>query len=123
MAAIRSAPAGMSVLSAFRSGMRESVNQLPEDTWADLTERTQLALTVPAVRARFADELLRTADVMAEAVGDRTGRGASDPLVRTFTGALLGAAMIAFYDAHFYRPGFCEGFAPPLQRLAAGLTL
>lgn len=120
--AIRSAPADQSVVAAFRNGLKEAHQQLPAELWADLTERTELAMTVPAVRARFIDEMARTADILAAVVAERTGRQARDPEVRTFTGAVLGVATIAFFDAGFDLARYFEEFDRGLAQLETGLA-
>src|SRR5262249_9447248 len=93
---------------------------------------TQLAMPVPAVRARMLAELARTTQVLAEAVAERTGRDPSDFAVRTLAGAVVGVAMAAYFGE---ADGFMAlddqtqlaTFADKLQRglglLEAGLPL
>jgi AcrR family transcriptional regulator len=57
--------------------------------------RMLLTFTVPEVRARWINELVRSFRVLAEAVAVRAGRPADDVRVRTFVGAVLGVMMVA----------------------------
>ena len=57
--------------------------------------RMLLTFTVPEVRARWINELVRSFRVLAEAVAVRAGRPADDIRVRTFVGAVLGVMMVA----------------------------
>ena len=69
-----------------------------EAEWAQMRQMTELAMTVPAVRARMLAELARTTQVLAEALAERTGRDPGDFAVRTLAGAVVGVAMAAYFD-------------------------
>ena len=60
-------------------------------------ERVRMALTfsVPEVRARWINELVRAFRTLAEAVAARAGRPADDVRVRTFVGAVIGVMLVA----------------------------
>ena len=60
-------------------------------------EKVRMALTfsVPEVRARWINELVRSFRVLAGAVAARAGRPADDVRVRTFVGAVIGVMLVA----------------------------
>jgi AcrR family transcriptional regulator len=60
-------------------------------------ERVRMALTfsVPEVRSRWLNELVRAFRTLAEAVAARAGRPADDVRVRTFVGAVIGVMLVA----------------------------
>ena len=60
-------------------------------------EKVRMALTfsVPEVRARWINELVRAFRVLAAAVAARAGRPADDIQVRAFVGAVLGVMLVA----------------------------
>jgi AcrR family transcriptional regulator len=60
-------------------------------------EKVRMALTfsVPEVRARWINELVRAFRTLAEAVAARAGRPADDVRVRTFVGAVIGVMLVA----------------------------
>ena len=54
-----------------------------------------LTFSVPEVRARWINELVRAFQVLAAAVAARAGRPADDIQVRAFVGAVLGVMLVA----------------------------
>jgi AcrR family transcriptional regulator len=121
--AFRAQPLELSTIAAMRASLHEAFANLSGDDMALLRETMDLALNIPAVRARMLDELGRTTQVLAGAVAERTGRAADDFAVLTVTGAVLGVAMAAWFDD----PSDLEAFAEKLERglalLEAGLPL
>ena len=102
-----------------------------EAEWAQMREMTELAMTVPAVRARMLAELARTTQALAEAVAERTGRDPGDFAVRTLAGAVVGVAMAAYFDEaddlwlddQTKLATFADKFERGLALLEAGLPL
>ena len=95
--AFQEQPPEMSPIAAMRAGLHAGFARMGEAEWAQMHEMTQLAMTVPAVRARMLAELARTTQVLAEAVAERTGRDPGDFAVRTLAGAVVGVAMSAYF--------------------------
>lgn len=56
---------------------------------------SELSRTVPDLRARMLDELVRTIEAMADALAKRTGRTADDLSVQTYVGAVFGVMLSA----------------------------
>ena len=96
--AIQEQPPEMSPIAAMRAGVHAAFARMGEAEWAQMREMTELAMTVPAVRARMLAELARTTKALAEAVAERTGRDPGDFAVRTLAGAIVGIAMAAYFD-------------------------
>ncbi|WP_405087045.1 hypothetical protein [Microbispora sp. NBC_01389] len=59
--------------------------------------RTRLSTSVPALRARTAEGLFATVDMLAAAVAGRSGRDPGDFAVRTLAGAVMGALITALF--------------------------
>jgi len=122
----------LSPLAAMRAGVHAAFARMGEDDWTNLREMTELAMTVPAVRARMMAELARTTQVIAEAVAQRTGHDPSDFAVRTLAGAVVGVAIAAYFDEaddlmalgdQTKLATFADKFEYGLALLEAGLTL
>ena len=103
-----------------------------ETEWAQLRETTELAMAVPAVRARMLEEMARTTQLLAEAVGERSGRDPGDFAVRALAGAVVGVAMAAWFDQggdlmafddRTKLATFADKFERALALLEAGLPL
>ena len=95
--AFQEQPPEMSPIAAMRAGLHAGFARMGETEWAQMHEMTQLAMTVPAVRARMLAELARTTQVLAEAVAERTGLDPGDFAVRTLAGAVVGVAMAVYF--------------------------
>lgn len=121
--AIKRVPEGVSLMGAVRASLRAAFEQMPPEVWNDLQERVQLSLATPAIRARYLEEFIRTADAIAAAIAERTGRDAADSAVRAATGAVLGVSLLAFFDADFDLTRFIAQFDQSLALLEAGLPL
>jgi AcrR family transcriptional regulator len=123
MEVFRGQPASLSPLAALRAALRAAFAGLGVDDMAQLRETMELAVAVPAVRARMLEEFARTSQVIAQAVADRSGKAASDFAVQMLAGAVVGIAMAAWFD----EPGNLEAFGDKFERglalLEAGLPL
>ena len=86
-------PAELSTLQALRAGFRTVFGEMSDEDTATLKERTQLAVSVPELRAAMLDQLASAMRALAEAIAERTGRAPSDIAVRTLTGAVVGVAV------------------------------
>jgi AcrR family transcriptional regulator len=93
LAALEAQPPELGPIAAFRAAAAESFAALSPDDIARLRESTQMAHTVPELRARALDEFARTIAQMAGALASRVGRDPDDFDVRVTTGAIMGVIM------------------------------
>jgi len=123
MDAFRAQPRDLGPIAAMRAAVRAAFADLAADDLEQLREAMDLAVAVPAVRARMLEEMARTSQRIAEAVAERSGRNAGDFTVRAVAGAVIGIAMVAWFD----EPGNLEAFGDKFERglalLEAGLPL
>ena len=98
MRSFQAAPADLGPVAALRHGLREAWGEIGADEMDGLRERTKLMMSVPALRMRSLDNFTGQIDLVAQAVGARTGRPASDFGVRTLAGALLGTMLVAVLE-------------------------
>jgi hypothetical protein len=89
--AFGSAGASDRPLTSLRAGVRAMLDTFDADEERKILERTRLIFTNPALRARSLQNMLTTMDVLAEALARDTGLPPTDPRVRVFTGAVVGA--------------------------------
>jgi len=122
--AIVAQPPDLGALQAIRAGFASVFGTLSAEEEAEQRERLALTMSVPELRAGMLDQFTGGMQLLAEAVGRRTGRPAADPAVMTIAGAVVGAliaAMFAFVDdpdAHVD-----VVIDQTLAQLEAGLTL
>jgi hypothetical protein len=83
----------MSVIVAIRAAIGEAIVSYTEADLELLRETTELAKTVPEIRARAIDEFARSLHIIAGAIAKRTGRPEDDLAVRTVAGAVIGVMM------------------------------
>jgi AcrR family transcriptional regulator len=121
--ALRAQPPGLSPLAALRASLHEALAGFSPDDMAKIRETTDLALSVPAVRARMLDEFARTMEIMSTAIGERAHRDPGDFEVRTLVGAALGVAMSSWFAAGGDMERFMNEYARALEFLLAGLPL
>lgn len=122
--AFKAQPPELSPLTALRLSMQQVIASLTPEQFAEEAERIALSRTVPELRARRLDELVRTLHLIAAAVAERTGRQPDDPAVRTFAGAVTGVAVSAMLCAGEDPPAATfEQFDQALALLEAGLPL
>jgi AcrR family transcriptional regulator len=130
--AIEKQPPEVGPLTALRAGVHAAFARMGETEWAQLRETTELAMAVPAVRARMLEEMARTTQLLAEAVAERSGRDPGDFAVRALAGAVVGVAMAAWFDQggdlmafddRTKLATFADKFERGLALLEAGLPL
>ena len=123
MDAFRAQPPDLGPIAAMRTAVRAAFAGLAPGDLEQLREAMELAVAVPAVRARMLEEMARTSQRIAEAVAERSGKAASDFAVQAVAGAVIGIAMAAWFDD----PGNLEAFGDKFERglalLEAGLPL
>jgi len=122
--AFEAQPAELSPVAAFRAATAQMLAALTPEELAQFRETTELALTVPEVRARALDEFARTIDEIAAAVARRTGRAPDDFAVRNVAGAVIGVIMAATMPwAEAPGDDMLERIDAALAHLEAGLPL
>jgi AcrR family transcriptional regulator len=122
--AFEAQPAALSPVAAFRAAAAQMLATLTPEELARFRETTELALTVPEVRARAMDEFARTIDEIAAAVARRTGRAPDDFAVRNVAGAVIGVIMAATMPwAEAPSDDMFERIDAALAHLDAGLPL
>ena len=121
-------PKDLAPLTAVRAALRETWASFTEAEWAELKEGARLSADEPAIRSRAMDEFSRIINGVAEVVGSRTGRPASDMRVRVLAGAVMGVMMSVFLPEHLDEHGDAEistdWFGPEtVQQLDEALAL
>jgi AcrR family transcriptional regulator len=121
--AVRAQPAELTPIAALRGAMHDIIGGLTPETADQLRETTELATSIPAVRARSLDELARTIGVIAQLAAERAGRSPDDLNVRAFAGAVLGIAMAVWFGASGDLTEYMREFERAIALLEAGLPL
>jgi AcrR family transcriptional regulator len=121
--ALRAQPPEVGTITAIRASVGAAFANISADDMATLRETMNLALSIPAVRARMLDEFSRTSQVLADAIAERSGRSPADFEVVTAAGAVLGVAMAAWFGAGENIEAFADRFERGLALLEAGLPL
>ena len=97
VAAFREQPRELSVIQALRAAFARAFAQISDDDRAVQEDRMLLVLSVPELRAAMLDQFASAMGLLAEIIAERTGRSPTDVSVRTFAGAVVGAAMAAMF--------------------------
>jgi AcrR family transcriptional regulator len=97
VAAFRGQPRELSVIQALRAAFARAFAQISDDDRAVQEDRMLLVLSVPELRAAMLDQFASAMGLLAEIIAERTGRSPTDVSVRTFAGAVVGAAMAAMF--------------------------
>jgi AcrR family transcriptional regulator len=92
----RAQPAELRTIPAFRAAFRETFTDLPQDQVQAADERNALILSVPELRAAFAEFMVTSMRQMADLVAERAGRSPGDDEVVAVTGALMGVLLSCF---------------------------
>jgi AcrR family transcriptional regulator len=127
--ALEQQPPGLSPIAAMRAAVRQVFSSYSQDDLDVLTETTTLSMTVPEIRARAMDELIRGITAFSEVLAKRTGRSPDDMAVRTAAGAVIGVTMsvtLPWDDWAAERRSVAQMFADMDQALGlleAGLPL
>jgi AcrR family transcriptional regulator len=119
VAAFEAQPPELSPTEAIRRAYADVMAGLKADQLEFESTRQRLMFSIPELKAAMYDEYYRTINVMAELIGRRIGRPASDFEVRVFVGALTGAMMAAFDSA----PPTAETIYRALDFVDAGMPL
>ena len=124
VAAFRHQPPEMSVVQALRAAFAQAFAQISADDRAAQQDRMVLVFSVPELRAAMLDQFAQAMGLLAEIVAERTGRSPNDISVRTFAGAVVGAAMAAMFAiADDPSLGIAETLDASMACLPEGLQL
>ncbi|MFI5506584.1 TetR family transcriptional regulator [Mycobacterium sp. NPDC051804] len=88
-------PADMAPFKAFRYSLETTWATASEAEWEFERARLQVVLSVPELKAAQLDEYNRTAEKLAAAEAQRSGRDPGDLQIRVFVGAMTGALVAA----------------------------
>jgi AcrR family transcriptional regulator len=121
-------PRDLSPIAAFRAATAAARVRMTAEEAARFADTSRLMLTVPEVRARALDELVRTTEVVTAAIAARTGRSPDDFGVRNLAGAIIGVILAAWMPWHQVDDGHHLGemfdrIDAALAHLEAGLPL
>jgi AcrR family transcriptional regulator len=120
----RNQPGELSPIGALRGAFRAAFSQLSPKQLDEQREQTQLIMTVDELRAAMLDQLAQAMGLLADLAAERSGRRTNDIKVRTFAGAVVGAAMaVAFAIADDPTADFATLLDDALAQLEAGLAL
>lgn len=97
VAALEAQPPELGPIAAFRAAAAATARALTDEDKEQFTFTTRLTWSVPELRSRAIDEFARTTDVIAAALGRRTGRPYDDFAVLNMTGAIVGVIMTATF--------------------------
>jgi len=95
IAAIRSQPAELAPVSAFRAALRQVFGAVDAGLLLDVKTRATLILSVPELRAAMLDQLAQSITWLTELIAERAGRPADDPAARALAGAMVGVWIAA----------------------------
>ena len=126
--ALRAQPKDLTPIAAFRAAAAAARAQMSADDVAQFAETTRLTLSVPEIRARALDELVRTTEVITAAIAARTGRSPDDFAARNLAGAIIGVIMTATMPWYLHDGGtdvdeMFDRIDAGLAHLEAGLPL
>jgi AcrR family transcriptional regulator len=92
-------PAELSTIAALRAAMREVFGRATPDELAKQNERAALIFSVPELRMRMLDELVRVTEVLAGLLAKRIGRQPDDFEMQALAGAVVGVGIAAWINA------------------------
>jgi hypothetical protein len=116
-------PPGLNTVAAMRAALAQVLASLTPDELQRFRESTALTLTIPEVRARALDELIRAIGVMAEAVARRAGLPPDDFAARNLAGAITGVILTATLPGGSDPVDVFAAIDAALAHLEAGLPL
>jgi AcrR family transcriptional regulator len=88
-------PPELGPIAAFRAAAASTRAQMSPADLDSFATTTNLTMTIPEIRARAVDELMRTIDSISAAIARRTGGSPDDFEARNMAGAVIGVVMAA----------------------------
>ena len=121
LAAWEGQPAELSPIGALRATMRDVFGGAPADVLAQQDERALLIFSVPELRMRMLDELVRSMHFFTDIAAKRARKPADDPAVQALAGAVIGVGIAAWVGAGGLRASdFIHQMDAALAELEAG---
>ena len=122
--AIRAQPSNVSSIGAIRAGLHAALGQANSDEIARQNARGVLILSVPELRARMLDELLRATLVFSEVIAERVGHTSDDIEVRALVGAVFGVGLVTWFSGpQAFTSDYLKIFDRSLDYLEASFRL
>jgi AcrR family transcriptional regulator len=90
-------PPELGPIQAIRATIRSVFGDLSEEEIAELEERERLMRTIPELRSRVLEDLMRSMQVFTRMLAKRLKRSANDMGVRTLVGAITGIIMSVWF--------------------------
>lgn len=119
----RAQPPELGAVAAFRAAFRETFTDMPQDQVDAAEERNALILSVPELRAAFADFMISSMRQVVELIAERSARPQDDPEVVAATGALMGIMLSSMLMAGKNMHELLEEIDEQLGHLETGFTL
>ncbi|TCC57458.1 TetR family transcriptional regulator [Kribbella pittospori] len=120
----RAQPAELNPTDALRATLKDSMRTLTEEEWELESQRQQLVINAPELRARMLDQLYAGIDLLAALAAERVGRSADDFAVRAWAGAVVGVVMATYQiTGHAKMKDYFEIIDRAFAHLEAGLPL
>lgn len=91
-------PSDLGAVGAMRRALKELVGLVSPADLAKQSERAELIFSVPELRMRMLDELVRTLQVFGGLLASRAGRSAADPKLQALAGAMLGIIVATWFN-------------------------
>jgi AcrR family transcriptional regulator len=117
--AMAALPPDVGPIEAFRVAAATARRQVTPEEAEVFAATTQLTFSVPEIRARALDELVRTIEQISAAIAERTGAPPDGFEVRTMAGAILGVVLAAAMPTDLSQP---IDFNVMFDRIDAGLA-
>ncbi|MWV43027.1 TetR family transcriptional regulator [Paenibacillus sp. HJL G12] len=122
--AFQELPSGLNPLQALRETVKSGLSSISKEEREAIRERTELAFSVPELRAAFVNQLTATITMIAELVEDRYDYERNDFHVLIFAGSVIGATLsVQIYCANNRDADFVELIDAALADIEAGLPL
>jgi AcrR family transcriptional regulator len=117
-------PAELNTIGALRASLREVFGRATPEELAKQDERAALIFSVPELRMRMLDELLRQMQVFAEQLAARIGRRGDDFAVQALVGAVVGVG-IAVWSSNggMLATNYLDLMDQAFAQLEAGFTI
>jgi AcrR family transcriptional regulator len=120
----RAQPPELGPIPAMRAAMKGVLEGLDPGFVEEMTERGKLIYQVPELRDAMVNDMLRTTNLIAAEVALRCGRSPEDFEVRVFTGAMMGALLVAMLpELQEDHPDFFRAIDPIFDFLERGMPL
>jgi AcrR family transcriptional regulator len=117
--AFRAAGAAQNPLDSLQRSILTAIVGIDAGELEKSRQRMTLIFASPALRARTVENVLSGFDEAAAAFGEGVGRPATDPAVRAFVGAVIGALMPVLVQ--WNAEGYSEDITGYLDRTMTGL--